>query len=72
MAAPSAMESKRTIAISRDGAHEEDPIGQMDHGIRAWTVVIGAWCCLFCGFGWVNGENRLSPPLIIVFHSDRR
>ncbi|OKP10903.1 Riboflavin transporter MCH5 [Penicillium subrubescens] len=48
------MDSKRTIAVSGDGAQEEDSIGQMDHGVRAWTVVIGAWCCLFCGFGWVN------------------
>ncbi|EAW14582.1 putative MFS monocarboxylate transporter (Mct) [Aspergillus clavatus NRRL 1] len=33
---------------------EEDSRGQMDEGPRAWTVVAGAWCCLFCGFGWVN------------------
>ncbi|KAK1142186.1 hypothetical protein N8T08_008112 [Aspergillus melleus] len=28
--------------------------GQVDQGMRAWTVVAGAWCCLFCSFGWVN------------------
>ncbi|KAL3421605.1 major facilitator superfamily transporter [Phlyctema vagabunda] len=26
----------------------------VDGGIKAWTVVLGAWCCLFCAFGWVN------------------
>ncbi|KAF7585204.1 hypothetical protein BBP40_011751 [Aspergillus hancockii] len=33
---------------------QEDAAGQVDRGLRAWTVVAGAWCCLFCGFGWVN------------------
>lgn len=67
MATPSAMDSKRTIAVSGDGAREEDPIGKMDHGVHAWTVVIGAWCCLFCGFGWVNGENCLPPHQSPIF-----
>ncbi|KAL4991600.1 hypothetical protein BDW68DRAFT_173848 [Aspergillus falconensis] len=21
---------------------------------KAWSVIIGAWCCLFCSYGWVN------------------
>ncbi len=27
-----------------------------DGGLQAWLVVSGAFCCLFCSFGWVNGE----------------
>ncbi|EFR00365.1 monocarboxylate transporter [Nannizzia gypsea CBS 118893] len=30
------------------------PADCTDRGVRAWTVVAGAWCCIFCGFGWVN------------------
>ncbi|RMZ76239.1 hypothetical protein DV738_g5040, partial [Chaetothyriales sp. CBS 135597] len=24
-----------------------------DGGARAWLVVAGGWCCLFCSFGWI-------------------
>lgn len=23
-------------------------------GLRAWLVVVGAWCTSFCSFGWIN------------------
>lgn len=26
-----------------------------DGGLQAWLVVSGAFCCLFCSFGWING-----------------
>ncbi|KAI2690119.1 hypothetical protein DTO012A7_3893 [Penicillium roqueforti] len=44
------IESKTTVAVS----DEEEAVGQLDQGLPAWTVVFGAWCCLFCAFGWVN------------------
>lgn len=31
-----------------------DPSQFPDGGLRAWLVVIGAFCCIFCSFGWVN------------------
>jgi hypothetical protein len=31
-----------------------------DGGIRAWFVVFGAWCGLFCSLGWLNSEFRPS------------
>lgn len=26
-----------------------------DGGLQAWLVVSGAFCCLICSFGWING-----------------
>ncbi|KAK2873577.1 hypothetical protein FQN49_002264 [Arthroderma sp. PD_2] len=52
METPSATEPKPEVtAASETHIH---PTGRTDRGIRAWTVVAGAWCCIFCGFGWVN------------------
>ena len=25
-----------------------------DGGFKAWSVVLGGWCCLFASFGWIN------------------
>ncbi|PYI15124.1 MFS general substrate transporter [Aspergillus violaceofuscus CBS 115571] len=25
-----------------------------DGGLAAWSVVFGAWCAMFCSFGWIN------------------
>jgi hypothetical protein len=50
-------ESKNQVATSGLEA-QEDQVAPVDEGTRAWTVVVGAWCCLFCAFGWVNGENN--------------
>jgi len=49
-----------------------------DGGLKAWSVVVGAWCCLFCSFGWVNcigifqtyyQNNQLSayPPSTVAW-----
>lgn len=26
-------------------------------GLRAWLVVVGAWCTSFCSFGWINSTS---------------
>ena len=31
-----------------------DPRSFPDGGLQAWLVVSGAFCCLFCSFGWIN------------------
>ncbi|PTB63200.1 MFS general substrate transporter [Trichoderma citrinoviride] len=28
--------------------------GPPNGGLRAWLVVLGAWCTSFCSFGWIN------------------
>ncbi|KAK0726785.1 major facilitator superfamily domain-containing protein [Lasiosphaeria miniovina] len=49
-----------------------------DGGFRAWCAVLGAWCCLFCSFGWINcigifeaqyQQNQLSayPPGVVAW-----
>ena len=31
-----------------------DPASFPDGGLEAWLAVSGAFCCLFCSFGWIN------------------
>jgi hypothetical protein len=39
-----------------------DPRDNPDGGCDAWLVVLGAFCCMFCSFGWINCESLL--PLL--------
>jgi hypothetical protein len=32
--------------------------GPPEGGFQAWIVVLGAWCCSFCCYGWINSECR--------------
>lgn len=47
-------ESKDTERCKEAECRQETDNG-LDGGFAAWSVVFGAWCCLFCAFGWVNG-----------------
>ncbi|KAM5432076.1 hypothetical protein MferCBS31731_007577 [Microsporum ferrugineum] len=53
MDTPPSTESKPEV-VAAASEIQIDPAGCTDQGLRAWTVVAGAWCCIFCGFGWVN------------------
>ncbi|KAK8043502.1 major facilitator superfamily transporter [Apiospora rasikravindrae] len=33
-----------------DNGEDETP----DGGAKAWLMILGAWCCSFCSYGWVN------------------
>ena len=51
-----------------------DPSQFPDGGLEAWLVVSGAFCCLFCSFGWINGKycNQQTPSerFLMMCHSD--
>lgn len=31
-----------------------NPADFPDGGLKAWSVALGGWCCLFTSFGWIN------------------
>lgn len=39
-----------------------DPSSFPDGGMEAWLVVSGSFACLFCSFGWINGEPGRRLP----------
>lgn len=47
-------------SIEKKPIDAETPKQSWDHGAapdggaKAWLVVLGAWCALFCTFGWIN------------------
>jgi hypothetical protein len=38
----------------------KDPSAFPDGGSEAWLVVAGAFCSVFCSFGWVNCPFRIT------------
>jgi hypothetical protein len=47
---------------SQPGAH--DPKSFPDGGWEAWLVVSGAFCVMFCSFGWVNCKQAPVSSLV--------
>lgn len=41
-------------ASSSKSEEAQAPSQPPDGGAKAWLAVLGAWCCLFCTFGWIN------------------
>lgn len=50
---PYSSASELPITPKSEKVPEED-IKVPDGGLRAWLVVLGAWCGLFCTLGWLN------------------
>ncbi|KAK3938756.1 putative monocarboxylate protein [Diplogelasinospora grovesii] len=47
--------SRSAASPCRETYSEPKPTDEApDGGIAAWSVVLGAWCVLFCSFGWIN------------------
>jgi hypothetical protein len=42
--------------LSAEEANPWHPSQFPDGGAKAWLVVAGGFCCLFCSFGWINCE----------------
>lgn len=47
------IESQKTEEQRRGASLNEFP----DGGLRAWSVVAGAWAANMCSFGWINCES---------------
>ncbi|MCJ1435451.1 hypothetical protein MMC27_004824 [Xylographa pallens] len=47
-------EEKGDLAKSSTVISTMDPRAFPDGGLKAWLVVFGGFCCLFCSFGWIN------------------
>jgi hypothetical protein len=37
-----------------------------DDGLKAWSVVLGSFCVLFCTFGWINSKAQRLIILLIL------
>lgn len=61
-AMPDPAQETADLDIEKGGSHTKateqtagvDPGAFPDGGLKAWLVVSGAFCCLFCSFGWIN------------------
>lgn len=48
--------------LSHDSDNKSDNLVQLqadgppDGGTGAWLAVLGAWCCSFSSFGWMNSK----------------
>lgn len=52
--------AKEEQFVSKEGSpvNPWDPSQFPDGGFKAWSVVAGGFCSLFCSFGWINCERR--------------
>jgi hypothetical protein len=50
----------QSIEAPKDWSSEDTP---PDGGLQAWLMVLGAWCALFCTFGWINSASTYQMML---------
>ena len=48
------LEAAKTDKAPPGGPPGINPADFPDGGLKAWTVVLGGFCCLFVSFGWIN------------------
>ncbi|KAK7985631.1 hypothetical protein PG988_003253 [Apiospora saccharicola] len=41
-----------TSSVESSDVEDEDETP--DGGAKAWLMILGAWCCSFCSYGWLN------------------
>lgn len=58
---PGLVESQGTEKIMHPS--KKDPSTFPDGGLEAWLVVAGAFCGVFCSFGWINCVSQLMVSL---------
>lgn len=59
------VDSQLTLNVAKDVDAEKISAGSdkvptseaPDGGLTAWLVLTGAWCVLFCTFGWINSKH---------------
>ncbi|RMZ85800.1 hypothetical protein DV737_g383, partial [Chaetothyriales sp. CBS 132003] len=51
---PTATDEKAAVAVTPAASPGFDPASFPDGGLRAWLVVLGAFCSLIVSFGWIN------------------
>jgi len=59
---PTLGDDGQRIAVAAASPPVFDPRENPDGGFDAWLVVLGAFCCMFCSFGWINCEYCCFPP----------
>ena len=56
------IESEQALKPDQETPQEKESTGPNpmvfpDGGFEAWLVVLGGFCAMFCGFGWINCEH---------------
>lgn len=54
---------------SVESSDAEDEGETPDGGAKAWLMILGAWCCSFCSYGWLNSKF---PHVSVVSSSPSR
>lgn len=69
-AQPRSLEEQQQQADANDPHHDTDGSADKgpshedapDGGLKAWLVVLGAWCSSFVSYGWINSTFMIPLP----------